>query len=67
MRTYLEIILREAVDPFDIQDHFKSYTSLKVNVIDNRSVRIWFNESTITPKRVASLVSQAASKHLSKN
>lgn len=66
MKQYLEIELKDGVDPFDIQQFLSGEGCLKIHVIDGRSIRIWFNDIKITPKRVVSLVSQAAKQLLSK-
>jgi hypothetical protein len=59
MRQYLEVELKESVDPFEVQQYLTKYTTMKVHVIDNNSIRVWFNDIRITPARVVKLVSQA--------
>jgi hypothetical protein len=59
MRQYLEVELKDSVDPFDVQQYLSKYTTMKVHVVDNNSVRIWYNDNRITPARVVKLVSQA--------
>lgn len=59
MKQYLEVELKEGVDPFDVQQYLSRYSILKVYTVDNNSIRIWFNDTRITPTRVVKLVTQA--------
>jgi len=60
MRQYLEIELRESIDPFEIQQQLSRNNILKTSIIDARSIRIWFNDRKITPANVVKLVSAAS-------
>jgi hypothetical protein len=66
MKQYLEIELKNTVDPFDVQQYLSNNKTLKVYVVDNCSLRIWFNENKITSKNVVKLVLQAANERTRK-
>jgi hypothetical protein len=66
MRNYIEIELKQSVDPFDVQKYLIENTTMKVHVVDNRSIRIWYNEDKMTSSQVVKTVCRAAN-GISKN
>lgn len=60
MKQQLEIQLRQDQDAFEVQAHMNQYQDVKCYVVDCLTVRVWFNDSKITDKRVLKLIADAS-------
>lgn len=56
MKQSLELTLKDGIEPVEVQQKLNKYRHLKAFAINPNKIRVWFNSSHLTAKKVLKII-----------